>query len=115
MPHVDAMMKTQPLHSTKVYLSPTHETLTIYKAMKNNLVCLPSSMHKTVSVDQVHRKKLPETVKYYDWSKVGVDVFDQMAQYHSCKSATRRWPVAVFFQHHRPRVHKCIIISSIQK
>ena len=63
----------------------------------NKVVCLLSSMHKTVSVDQAHGKKLSETVKYYNWSKVGVDVFDQMARYHTCKSATRRWPVAVFF------------------
>ena len=91
------MMKAQPLHSTKVYISSTRETLTIYKAKKNELVCLLSSMHKTVYVDHAHRKKLPEIVKYYHWSKVVVDVLDQMARYHSCKSATRRWPVAVFF------------------
>ena len=82
MPNVDAMMKAQPLHSTKVYIFPTHETLTIYKAKKNELACLQSSMHKTVCVDQAHRKKLPETVKY-NWSKVGVDVLDQMARYHN--------------------------------
>ena len=29
-------------------------------------------------------------------SKVGVDAVDQMACKHTCKSATRRWTVAVF-------------------
>ena len=91
------MMKDKPLHSSKVYLSPSNTPLTIYKAKKAKLVYLLSSMHKTVSVDQAHRKKLPETVKYYNLSKVGVDVLDQMARYHTCKSATRRWPVAVFY------------------
>lgn len=43
------------------------------------------------------RKKLPETVEYYNKTKAGVDVLDQMARYHTCKSATRRWPVACFF------------------
>ena len=43
------------------------------------------------------QKKLPETVKYCNLPNVGVDVLDQMTQYHTCKSATRRRPVAVFF------------------
>ena len=54
-------------------------------------------MHLTVFVDQLQPKKLPKTVKSYDASKVAVDVLDQMARYDTCKSATRRWPVAVFF------------------
>ena len=33
----------------------------------------------------------------YNKSKVGVDVLDQMARYHTSKSSTKRWPVAVFF------------------
>ena len=56
-----------------------------------------SSMHQTVFVDQLHPKKLPETVKSYNASKGDVDVLDQMVHYYTCKSATRRWPVAVFF------------------
>ena len=34
-------------------------------------------MHQTVFVDQLHPKKLPETIKSYNASKVGVDVLDQ--------------------------------------
>ena len=56
-----------------------------------------SSTHKHVKVDESHKKKLPETVQYYNKSKVSVDVLDQMARYHTCKSLSRRWPVAVFF------------------
>ena len=36
-------------------------------------------------------------MQYYNKSKVGVDVLDQMARYHTSKSSSRRWPVAVFF------------------
>ena len=46
-------------------------------------------MHQTVSVDQLHTKKLSETVKSYNASKVGVHVLGQMVSYHICKSATR--------------------------
>ena len=54
-------------------------------------------MHQTVSVDQLHPKKLSETVKSYNGSKVGVHVLDQMVRYHACKSATKKWPMAVVF------------------
>ena len=35
-------------------------------------------MHQTVSDDQLHQEKLPDTVKSCNASKVGVDVFDSM-------------------------------------
>ena len=42
-------------------------------------------------------KKKPETVEFYNKSKCGVDVADQMARHYSVKAGTRRWPVAVFY------------------
>ena len=39
-----------------------------------------SSMHHTVFLTN-YTKKLPETFKSYNASKVGVDVLDQMARY----------------------------------
>ena len=56
-----------------------------------------STMHQTVSVDQLHPKNLPETVKSYDASKVGVEVLDRMAGYQTCKSIPRKGTVRVFF------------------
>ena len=95
IPRVETMMKSKPLYSTVVYQSPSNATLTIYKAKKAKLVYMLSSTHKTVCIDETRKMKLPETIKYYNFSKVGVDVLDQMARYHTYKSATRKWPVAV--------------------
>ena len=53
---VEAIMKDKPLHSSEVFVSLSNATLTIYKAKKAKLVCLLSSMHKTVSVDLAHKK-----------------------------------------------------------
>ncbi|CAK8683116.1 unnamed protein product [Clavelina lepadiformis] len=53
---------------------------TVYKGKKTKIVYLLSLMHKSVHIDEEHRKKLPETVKYYNYSnasKVGVDILDQ--------------------------------------
>ena len=97
IPKVETMMKSKPLYSTVVYQSPSNATLTIYKAKKAKLVYLLNSTHKTVCIDETHKKKLPETINYYNLSKVGVDVLDQMVRYHTCKTATKRWSVAVFF------------------
>src|SRR5882757_5751585 len=38
-----------------------------------------------------------ETVQFYNSTKFGVDVLDQMARKYSVKSSSRRWPVQVFY------------------
>ena len=53
---VEAVMKDKPLHSSEVFVSPSNETLIIYKAKNAKLVRLLSSMSKTVSVDLAHKK-----------------------------------------------------------
>jgi len=42
-------------------------------------------------------KIFSKRINYYNKSKVGVDALDQMARYRTCKSSSRRWPVAVFY------------------
>ena len=42
-------------------------------------------------------KKTPETVEFYNKTKCGVDVADQMVKQYLFKAGTRRWPVAVFY------------------
>ena len=96
VPDCESVMKNQPVFSTEVFVSDS-TTLTAYKAKKSRIVYVLSSMHNTVKVDQQHRKRLPETVKFYNETKAGVDVLDQMARYHTSKTGTRRWPMAVFF------------------
>ncbi|XP_056221053.1 piggyBac transposable element-derived protein 4-like [Seriola aureovittata] len=83
------------LYSTKV-LRHERTTLTIYQGKPRKSVALLSSMHQCVSIGSDQKKK-PETVTYYNTTKVGVDVLDQMARLYSVKGATRRWPVAVFY------------------
>ena len=43
-------------------------------------------------------KKKPEAVVFYNKTKCGVDVADQMARQNSVKAGTYRWPVAVFYK-----------------
>ncbi|XP_068224010.1 piggyBac transposable element-derived protein 4-like [Palaemon carinicauda] len=43
------------------------------------------------------QKKRPETVVYYNATKFGVDVHDQMARIYSTSCPSRRWPVHVSY------------------
>ena len=42
-------------------------------------------------------KKKPEKMEFYNKSKCGVDVANQMARQCSVQAGTRWWPVAVFY------------------
>ena len=48
-------------------------------------------------VDTITKKK-PETVTFYNKTKCGVDIADQMARQYTVKAGTRRWSVAVFYK-----------------
>ena len=41
--------------------------------------------------------KTAESIEFYNKTKFGVDVMDQMARKYSTKSSSRRWPLQVFF------------------
>ena len=71
-------------------------TLTIYQGKEKKNVCILSTMHTSVEIGDDPKKK-PETVHYYNRTKVGVDVLDKMLRQYSARAATRRWPVAVFY------------------
>nr|XP_024654867.1 uncharacterized protein LOC112430683 [Maylandia zebra] len=71
-------------------------SLTIYAPKKTKTVCVLSSMHQDVMIGD-GRKRKPNTITDYNHMKCGVDVLDQMAWMYSVRAATRRWPVAVFY------------------
>ncbi|KAJ4947805.1 hypothetical protein JOQ06_009837, partial [Pogonophryne albipinna] len=70
--------------------------LSVYQCKPRRNVTILSTQHQHVAIS-TEKKKKPETVEYYNHSKVGVDVLDQMARQYSVKGGTRRWPVAVFY------------------
>ena len=72
-------------------------TLTVYQCKPKKNVCVLSSLHISAELGRSEKKK-PETVKFYDKTKSGLDVADQLARQYSLKAGTRRWPVAVFYK-----------------
>ena len=58
------------------------------KGWKN--VLFLSTMHKNVHVTQDERMK-PDVITFYDHTKGGVDIMDQMAGFYSTRMKTHRW------------------------
>ena len=71
-------------------------TLTVYQGKVNKNVLLLSTLHSTIDI-KTNRKKLPETVQFYNKTKCGVDILHQMARRCSPRAAACRWPVHVFY------------------
>ena len=75
---------------------PTNFLFVKYQAKEKKSVCLLSSMHDSADVDTSNEKKKPEMILFYNANKVGVACFDQMARLYITRSASRKWPVAVW-------------------
>ncbi|KAJ8881613.1 hypothetical protein PR048_018099 [Dryococelus australis] len=71
-------------------------TLTVYQGKVNKNVLVLSNIHASVSIG-VDKKRLPETISYYNSTKFGVDIAEQMARRYSTKAASWRWPLQVFY------------------
>ena len=84
-----------PRYTTKLLV---HDgiTLTIYRCKPTKNVVLMSTLHPSITIGDDGKKK-PETVQFYNNTKYGVDVLDQMAREYTVKAASRRWPVHVFY------------------
>ena len=54
-------------------------------------------MHNVDRVDEKDLKKRPEAILFYDETKGGVDTADEMLRGYSTKAASRRFPLAAFF------------------
>ena len=94
VPNTEVLMKHKPLFSSEILSSPSKCLLTVDKARKKKLVYVLSIVHQSVAVDETQRE-IARNCKLLQ-KKVGVDVLVQMARYYTIKTATRRWPVAIF-------------------
>lgn len=83
------------LYSSKHYKSEDC-ILTIYKSKPKLKVLLLSTKHTSIKLKD-NNKRTPETIAYYNETKFGVDVVDQMARKYTVKAASFRWPLQVFF------------------
>ncbi|UYV64847.1 hypothetical protein LAZ67_3002151 [Cordylochernes scorpioides] len=73
-------------------------TLVSYVPKKSKAVLLLSTMHSTPPIDEESGFKLkPEIVTFYNLTKGGVDMVNQMCGTYSVGRRTNRWPLCLFF------------------
>ncbi|XP_035283508.1 piggyBac transposable element-derived protein 4-like [Anguilla anguilla] len=102
------------LFSIKV-LKSERATLTVYQCKPRRNVSILSTQHQHVAI-ATNAKKKPETVTYYNSTKVGVEVLDKMARQYSVKGGTCRWPVAVFYNIlELAAINACVLYRSCTK
>ncbi len=82
-------------YSTKV-LKSSNCTLTIFKCKPNKNVLLLSILHSSVNIGNGKKMKA-ETIAFYNNTKYGVDVLDQMARNYSVKAGSRRGPLQICY------------------
>ena len=86
----------QQRYSSKLMKAGDVATLTAYQCRSKKNFSVLSFLHMFVELGESEKKK-SETVEFFDKTKCGVDVADQMARQYSVKVGTRWLPVAVFY------------------
>ena len=96
---IPVCMKTAKSRQTKTSVFGFNDQLTMvsYVPKKNKAVILLSTMHHGISIVEEDPKKRPEIIKFYNETKIGVDLVDQMVQTYTCKRQTGRWPFILFY------------------
>lgn len=91
-------VKDKPICSSTFGFSKDKMTLVSYIPKRNKCVVLLSTMHYSPDIDpQTGEALKPEIITYYNKTKIGVDVVDQMCQNYSISRRSNRWPLTVFY------------------
>ena len=56
-----------------------------------------STMRPTPGITKDDGKSKPVIMKFYDFTKGGTDIVDQLNDYYSCRARTNRWDLVSFF------------------
>ena len=95
-PYIPAIMnevcKTRKIGTT-AYLFHGDTTLVSYKAKKDKVVTLLSTLHHSIEFGHKNKSTL---LLYYNKHKGGVDTCDQLCANYSCSRQTRRWTICIF-------------------
>ncbi|XP_023225627.1 piggyBac transposable element-derived protein 4-like isoform X2 [Centruroides sculpturatus] len=90
------------VRSRKVYSSlfgfSKDFTLVSYVPKKNKNVLLLSSFHRNDTIDDTTgSRKKPEILTFYNLTKGGVDILDQLTSNYNVQRNTKRWTMVIFY------------------
>ncbi|XP_046396726.1 uncharacterized protein LOC124163702 [Ischnura elegans] len=90
--------KNREVHSSIFGFAKNLTTLVSYVPNKNKVVLLTSTMHHSKSIDNATgEQKKPEIITFYNATKGGVDVVDEMCGNYSVARKTNCWPLTAFY------------------
>lgn len=88
--------KFRPLYQTLFAFLDENVSMLSYVAKVDKYVLVLSTQHYTRVTEASHKYK-PAAILDYNENKSGVDTMDKMLSGYSCKRATNRWPLAIFY------------------
>lgn len=89
--------KNRPEKST-IFAFQENVTMVSYVPKKNKNVLLLSTLHHTDTIDEsTGDQRKPEIITFYNLTKGGVDVADELSSNYNVSRNSRRWPLTIFF------------------
>ncbi|VEN58495.1 unnamed protein product [Callosobruchus maculatus] len=89
--------KQRPVNSS-MFAFEKNKTLVSYVPRKGKNVILVSSMHFDDEIDTgTGDKAKPRIITFYNETKSGVDVVDELSSNYNCARNTRRWPMVILY------------------
>lgn len=93
-----AKMKERKINSS-IFGFTKDMTLVSYKPKPNKIVLLLSTMHHKDEIDpsETNKSWKPSIITFYNHTKGGVDVVDELKSNYSVSRTSHRWPLTLFF------------------
>lgn len=89
-------LKNKPENYSHFFFDNKNKTTIVgYVPKKNRAVYLLSTLHNNVEINPNTEK--PEIIDFYNKTKSGVDILDQVIRTYTCKRRTNRWPQSLFY------------------
>ena len=88
--------------STKVYLDKDNTTLNVTSYVANTKssgkrnVLVLSTLNPILGLTKVDGKSKPAIINFYDFTKGGTDIVDQIMGKHTVKPKSSKWTIAAF-------------------
>lgn len=93
-----AFLKTGKQPGSSMFGFQKDITLLSYSPNKNKVVIAMSTLHHDDKIDEnTGDKRKPEIVTFYNSTKAGVDVVDELSTTYDVSRNSKRWPMTIFY------------------
>nr|BAD11136.1 yabusame-2 [Bombyx mori] len=94
----ESFIRTDRQPNSSVFGFQKDITLVSYAPKKNKVVVVMSTMHHDNSIDEsTGEKQKPEMITFYNSTKAGVDVVDELCANYNVSRNSKRWPMTLFY------------------